>query len=211
MIQNRRIMTFRVQYKPIVWYNSLVKMILATVAVLSAFVTANAVEATLHSCPPPDTEFETNLVAEAWDDFDRIMGIRLEFNASPSNNVQIAFGSDENHDGVLSIEESEFALGWDCGVWFVAGFGEEFAEPAAVQAGRLSFSWNARLNEEGRLCGLSAKAGNAMVLSSLANNTPEWICRRSWDSMRLTARGPFDPAAVLHIGNRPNPLQVILR
>ena len=90
-------------------------MILATVAVLSAFVTANAVEAALHSCPPPDTEFETNLVAEAWDDFDRIMGIRLEFNASPSNNVQIAFGSDENHDGVLSIEESEFALGWDCG------------------------------------------------------------------------------------------------
>ena len=78
-------------------------MILATVAVLSAFVTANAVEATLHSCPPPDTEYETNLVADVWDDIDRIMGIRFEFNVSPSNNVQAAFGGDENHDGVLYL------------------------------------------------------------------------------------------------------------
>ena len=185
-------------------------MILAMVVVLSAFVPANAVETTLHSCPPPDTEYETNLVSDVWDDFDRIMGIRLEFNASPSNNVQAAFGVDENQDGVLSIEESEFTLGWDCGVWFVSGFGEEFAEPAAVQAGRVSFSWNARLNEEGQLCGLCAKAGNAMVLPNLTNNIPGWICRRNWDMMRLTARGAFDPAAVLYIGNKPNPLHVIL-
>ena len=100
------------------WYNSIVKLILAMVAVLSACISANAAEAALHSCPPPDTEYETNLVADVWDDFDRIMGIRLEFNASPSNNVQAAFGVDEDHDGVLSIEESEFTVGWDCGAWF---------------------------------------------------------------------------------------------
>ena len=85
----------------LIWYNSPVKMILAIVAVLSACVSADAADMTLHSCPPPDTEFETNLVADAWDDIDRIMGIRFEFNASPSNNVQAAFGVDENHDGVL--------------------------------------------------------------------------------------------------------------
>ena len=79
------------------------KLILAIVALLSACVSANAVDVTLHSCPPPDTEFETNLVADVWDDFDRIMGIRFEFNASPSNNVQAAFGVDENHDGVLYL------------------------------------------------------------------------------------------------------------
>ena len=94
---------FLIQPNPIVWYNSSVRLILAIVAVLSACVSANAVEATLHSCPQPDTEFETNLVADVWDDFDRIMGIRFEFNASPSNNVQAAFGVDENHDGVLYL------------------------------------------------------------------------------------------------------------
>ena len=197
--------------RPSFWYNSSVKLILAIVAVLSACVSANAVEATLHSCPQPDTEFETNLVADVWDDFDRIMGIRFEFNVSPSNNVQAAFGVDEDHDGVLSIEESEFTVGWDCGAWFVSGYGEEFVEPAIVQTGTKSFSWSARLDEEGRLCELSAKDGNAAVFSSLTNNIPGWICRRSWDTMRLTARGAFDPAAVLYIGNKPNPLRVLLR
>ena len=86
---------------PIVWYNSSVKLILAIVALLSACVSANAVDMALHSYPPPDTEYETNLVTDAWDSFDRIMGIRLEFTASPSNNVQAASGVDENHDGVL--------------------------------------------------------------------------------------------------------------
>ena len=79
------------------------KLILAMVAVMSACVSANAVEATLHSCPPPDTEFETNLVADVWDSFDRIMSIRFEFAASPSNNVQAAFGVDADHDGVLYL------------------------------------------------------------------------------------------------------------
>ena len=202
---------FLIQPNPIVWYNCHVKIIFATVAVLSACVSANAVDVTLHSCPPPDTEYETNLVADAWDDIDRIMGIRFEFNASPSNNVQAAFGVDENHDGVLSIEESEFTVGWDCGVWFVSGYGEKFVEPAAVQAGRKSFSWCARFDEEGRLCELSAKDGNSTIFSSLTNNIPEWVCRCSWDTMRLAARGAVDPAAVLYIGNKPNPLRVILR
>ena len=202
---------FLIQPNPIVWYNCHVKIIFATVAVLSACVSADAAEATLHSCPPPDTEYETNLVAEVWDSFDRIMGIRFEFNASPSNNVQAAFGVDENHDGVLSIEESEFTMGWDCGSWFVSGYGVEFAEPAAVQFGRKSFSWSARLDEGGGLCELIAKDGNAVAFPSLTNTIPEWICRRNWDTMRLTARGAFDPAAVLYIGNKPNPLRVILR
>ena len=202
---------FLILRTPIVWYNSSVKLILAMVAVMSACVSANAVEATLHSCPPPDTEYETNLVAEVWNRFDRIMCIRFEFAASPSNNVQAAFGVDEDHDGVLSIEESEFTVGWDCGAWFVSGYGEEFVEPAIVQTGTKSFSWSARLDEGGRLCELSAKDGNAAVFSSLTNNIPGWICRRSWDTMRLTARGAFDPTAVLYIGNKPNPLQVILR
>lgn len=193
------------------WYNSSVKLILAMVAVMSACVSADAVEATLHSCPPPDTECETNLVADVWDSFDRIMCIRFEFSASLSNNVQAAFGVDADHDGVLSIEESEFTVGWDCGAWFVSGYGEEFAEPDAVQTGVKTFSWRARMDAGGRLCELSAKDGSNAVFSSLTNNIPGWICRRSWDTMRLTARGAFDPVAVLYIGNKPNPLQVILR
>ena len=192
-------------------YNSPVKMILATVAVLSAGVLANPAEAALHGCPPPDTEFETNVVAEVWKAYDRIMGIRFEFTASPSNNVQAAFGVDEDGDGILSLEESEFTLGWDCGAWFVSGYGEELAEPAAVQTGRKSFSWSARLDSAGQLRELTAKDGSAVVFSGLTNGIPSWICRRSWNTMRLTARGAADPAAVVYVGVKPNSTRIILK
>ncbi len=145
IVQLSQIPEFLILRAPIVWYNSGVKLIQPLLLVLFSCGSFAAVETPLHSCPPPDTEYETNLVADAWDDIDRIMGIRFEFNASPSNNVQAAFGVDENHDGVLSVEESELTVGWDCGSWFVSGYGVEFTESAAVQTGSKSFSWSARL------------------------------------------------------------------
>ena len=45
---------FLVQPNPIVWYNSAVKTILSTVAVLSACASANAADVALRSHPPPD-------------------------------------------------------------------------------------------------------------------------------------------------------------
>ncbi len=97
-----RFLIFR---RPIVWYNSCVKLILTLLLLLFSCGSFAATETLLHSCPPPDTEFETNLVAEVWDNFDRIMDIRFEFNASLSNNVQAAFGVDEDHDGVLYLRQ----------------------------------------------------------------------------------------------------------
>ena len=85
------------------WYNARVKRTLATVAMCMCGLAVFAETAHVHSFAPPDTEYETNLVAEVWDNFDRIMDIRFEFTASPLNNVQAAFGVDENHDGVLYL------------------------------------------------------------------------------------------------------------
>ena len=39
--------------------------------------------------------------------------------ATPSNNVQIAFGKDTDADGDLAPEETQVTLGFDCGEWFV--------------------------------------------------------------------------------------------
>ena len=94
---------FLILRSPIVWYNWIVKMILPLLLLLFSCGSFAATETLLHSCPPPDTEYETNLVAEVWDNFDRIMDIRFEFTASPLNNVQAAFGVDEDHDGVLCL------------------------------------------------------------------------------------------------------------
>ena len=44
----------------------------------------------------------------------------LAFQATPSNNVQVAFGRDtEPLDGHLAAEETAFIIGWDSGEWFL--------------------------------------------------------------------------------------------
>ena len=67
-----------------------------------------------------DTEISTNIAITAWTEQMRALKIVLLLDATPSNNVQVAFGSDADADGYLFDEETELTLGWDCGEWFVA-------------------------------------------------------------------------------------------
>ena len=65
-----------------------------------------------------DTEVSTNIAFAV----ERPAMTRIEFtvalDATPTNNVEVAIGTDENGDGNLSVEESAYAFGYDCGTWF---------------------------------------------------------------------------------------------
>ncbi len=43
---------------------------------------------------------------------------KLVLDASPTNFVEVAIGTDANGDGVLGLDEDERAFGFDCGRWF---------------------------------------------------------------------------------------------
>ena len=66
-----------------------------------------------------DTEVSTNIAFVV----DRAIMTRIEFTvaleATPTNNVEVAIGTDGNGDGNLSVEESAYVFGYDCGAWFV--------------------------------------------------------------------------------------------
>ncbi|MGN0844198.1 MAG: hypothetical protein ACI4QT_03145, partial [Kiritimatiellia bacterium] len=75
----------------------------------SGIQTLFAARIELEPLPPPvhiDTESSTNCVLYAGNGATRTFAFTLAFVATPSNNVQIAFGHDANTDGVLSIEET---------------------------------------------------------------------------------------------------------
>ena len=65
-----------------------------------------------------DTEVSTNISFIV----DRSMMTRIEFtvalDATPTNNVEVAIGTDGNGDGNLSVEEAAYVFGYDCGTWF---------------------------------------------------------------------------------------------
>ena len=81
-----------------------------------------AFAAALAPLPAPefaDTEVATNVpIVVSFDAMSR-MAFTLSLDASPSNCVEVAVGTDADGDGALSALESAYAFGYDCGSWFV--------------------------------------------------------------------------------------------
>ena len=72
-----------------------------------------------------DTEVSTNIVFVV----ERPVMTRIEFtvalDATPTNNVEVAIGTDTNSDGNLAVEEAAYVFGYDCGAWFARSAGLE--------------------------------------------------------------------------------------
>ena len=93
-----------------------VKLLMALM-VLPLAALAVTVE-TMPPCAYADTEVSTNIAFAV----DRAMMTRIEFavalDATPTNNVEVAIGTDANGDGNLAPEEAAYVFGYDCGRWF---------------------------------------------------------------------------------------------
>ena len=72
-----------------------------------------------------DTEVSTNIAFAV----ERPAMTRIEFtvalDATPTNNVEVAIGTDTNSDGNLAVEETAYVFGYDCGAWFARSAGLE--------------------------------------------------------------------------------------
>ena len=124
----------------------------------------------------------------------RTFRLEMTFEATPSNNVQVAFGRDDRPaDGALAAEETDFIVGWDCGEWFIRpqGLRQRYAVPAAVTNGAHTLTASIRVNAQG-VClppvfkdGAAAFTFGGLVLSPF----PDWLRPDLWTSLRVTARG----------------------
>ena len=82
------------------------------------FAALNATVGELPPCDYADTECSTNLpFAVDFREMSRFV-FDLSLDASPSNAAAVAIGTDANGDGNLSVEETAYAFGYDCGTWF---------------------------------------------------------------------------------------------
>ena len=76
----------------------------------SALASARVVVPQLPPSPYDDTEISTNVTFSAGGDDARIFSLSISIDATPTNTLQIAFGRDENSDGILDWQEMEFLL-----------------------------------------------------------------------------------------------------
>ena len=111
-----------------------------------------------------DTEVSTNISFVV----ERPAMTRIEFtvelDATPTNNVEVAIGTDADGDGNLSVEEAAYTFGYDCGSWFCRERDANKVENTSVD-----------LQPQPRL-------SHTFVLKSRKLNT-------AWDTVKVTRRG----------------------
>ena len=142
--------------------------------------------------------------------------LELTFDATPSNNVQIAFGRDATPlDGLLAAEETAFIIGWDSGEWFLrpAGLKERFVHaPADGQTPRRRTLRAAiRVNTQGTPTAVefSDDAG-AFAFDGLPP-APLWLAPDNWNLLRVTVRGAAIAEEDVRVRFLPDGATVILR
>ena len=151
---------------------------------------------------------------------DNLRRFRLEltFDATPSNNVQIAFGRDaEPLDGALAAEETAFIIGWDSGEWFLrpAGLKERFVHaPADGQTPRQRTLRAAiRVNTQGAPTAVefSDDAGNFTFEGLPPAPPPLWLAPENWNLLRVTVRGAAIAEEDVRVRFLPDGATIILR
>ena len=131
-----------------------------------------------------DTEVSTNISFVV----DRSMMTRIEFTvaleATPTNNVEVAIGTDENGDGNLAVEEAAYVFGYDCGTWF---------ERSQSKSKVVVEQWNSSTCSAGQ----PEQEGNVLCSTSTSRfdySSHTFILKKrkldtAWDTVKVTRRG----------------------
>ena len=147
----------------------------------------------LASQPPSPfigTEVATNVALTVRDDI-RVFDLVLSLAASFSNNVEIAFGTDLNTNGVLDRSERRFAVGWDCGAWTCSDERSDSVVHAIRDPGDRTLVWHLSLDSRRRPRpqGLVATDDAAPVFGPVAS---PGMFDPAWDLARIAVRGDGD-------------------
>ena len=165
---------------------------------LFAFAAVRSASAlTMPELLPPvfaDTEVSTNVAMRAWGENTRQFTVSLQFDATPSNNVQVAFGTDASADGNLSDEEAGLTLGWDCGEWFIASADStnRFTAATAGTETRKELRLQMNLGADGLPRALELTDGTtplAFAGLDLSPPPPAWMFSKDWNLLKVVARG----------------------
>ncbi len=128
----------------------------------------------------------------------RTFRLEMTFEATPSNNVQVAFGRDAlPADGALDAGETDFIIGWDRGEWFLRprGLRERHAITPVAQDGTRTLTVSIRMTSQGALQSPVMKDGDSgFAFPDLQTEPfPDWLNPGLWTHLRVTARGSDAP------------------
>ena len=172
---------------------------LLTILVAAAGMQASAWTLSVPTMPVSqfaDTEVSTNIPINKADI--SYSDLNFRFDGTPTNNLELAFGTDANTNGVLEAEEVGARFGWRAGCYFIENplTGEvldgDVLNP--IQSFSVDMHLEVRYSSQ-QVRKVVVSGVNAAEFGALATNVPPaWIWRREWNMMRATRRGTEPPS-----------------
>ena len=160
--------------------------------------------------PYADTEVSTNCVLHRSRIDARTFDVHFQFEGTPTNNLEVAFGRDSNTNGVLDVQEIDTVYGWRGGRYFIENVRawERIETVAATNA--LCGVIDIHLENDAELvprrftatCGISPERseprqrsleGCEAAFTQFAT-PPPWLFRSDWTLMKVTRRGVGVPS-----------------
>ena len=169
----------------------------AVVAAVSIGASARTVVVpTMPVSPYADTEVSTNVAINkaqiSYSD------LEFHFSGTPTNNLELAFGTDVNTNGVLDAEEVETRFGWRSGRYFIenALTWERFVSEPASGTQNLSVEMHLGIRYAlQQVKRVDVTGTNTSAFGELVSGVPPaWLWRREWNLMRATRRGTEPPS-----------------
>lgn len=146
--------------------------------------------------PYADTEVSTNVVINKSDI--SYSDLHFAFAGTPTNSLELAFGTDTNTNGSLEAAEIVSRFGWRGGRYLIenvkSGAVLDGAAANSSQSVCIDIHLEVRYGSQQvrsiAVSGVDAAAFGAVV----ANAPPTWIWRREWNMIRATRRGSERPS-----------------
>ena len=158
-----------------------------------------------------DGEASTNVVLSLRPD-GNVFRLTFAVEATPSNNVEIAFGVDRNADNDLATAETEFLIGWRGDRWVAFDTAGEQVAAAVPSGGPTELRWTVRLRKEtGVPRALEASLDGTAAFSTWASNPPRVLFNPSWTHAKVFARGEGPATGRIMLRRLNHGLSVVVR
>ena len=163
------------------------------------------------SLPPiehSDCEVSTNVVLATSPEMSE-MEFTLSLFSTPSNVVEVAFGTDADLDGDISRKEAELVVGCECGVWQIVdpknGNKYIYGEPS----GDSEFKWNAWMPAGRDSKRLRVKLNGNEAVTQIPRDTV--FFKRAWTHCKIVSRGGCVCFGSLNINQSLGRFYIIIR
>ena len=155
-----------------------------------------------------DCEESTNVVLATSPSMSE-MEFTLSLFSTPSNVVEVAFGTDIDLDGDISRKETEFVVGSECGVWQIVDSNDGNKYIYAESLGDNEFKWKTWMpkNLDSKI--INVRMNGQPVFAQLPHDM--FVFKRSWTHFKIISRGKGHCFRSLNVNQSNGRFYIIVR